>query len=596
MFTSIIEYLTFFRKAKSSSISLQKGDLPKVAFKGYWIVYIFIAIFAYFILTGFFGALSIATKSFSFFSIFSILFICILFSPFFLLIIIAFQANFYYLSGKKTSFKNLLLFNLTSLFKFLHIPFYNPWITSSPFTNSFLYTDSSSAFDNINLKDSFALLLGKSTGLMSTLWHSASLAPNQNILLSIDDASKNILCLGGIGSGKTSAVMQPLLLQMLDQKCGGLIFDIKGDVKNIVLAFANKTSRNISIIGPNNLKINLLAGLTPEIASSFLKSSLLLANQGHLDLFWIDTAAELSRNILGLLSFIPDHYHLAALYGYIFDKDAFNFLEQKLTSVQKNLNPKQKRLFTVYHQYKSSIFDSFDDKVKSGVKATLAQAISPFNHPDLTDAFCSSSELKMDEILSGSVFLVDVPISTWGLGAKVAYTFIKLRFFNLMQKHHNAENRTLPVFFMCDEFQEIVSCNKDGLSDLNFWDKSRSSKTIGIISAQSISSFFAATPSRDYAYALLQNFRNKICLSTEDPITIEYISQLTGKAKTMKKTSSYNNETISEVRDSVLEAQIFRSLPAEHAISLLSINNKSRDDAIKLFPIYTDNSSNIANG
>ena len=64
----------------------------------------------------------------------------------------------------------------------------------------------------------------------------------------------------------------------------------------------------------------------------------------------------------------------------------------------------------------------------------------------------------------------------------------------------------------------------------------------------------------------------------------------------MKKTSSYNNETISEVRDSVLEAQIFRSLPAEHDNSLLSINNKSRDDAIKLFPIYTDNSSNIANG
>ena len=119
----------------------------------------------------------------------------------------------------------------------------------------------------------------------------------------------------------------------------------------------------------------------------------------------------------------------------------------------------------------------------------------------------------MDEILSGSVFLVDVPISTWGLGAKVTYTFIKLRFFNLMQKHHNAENRTLPVFFMYDEFQEIVSCNKDGLSDLNFWDKSRSSKITGIISTQSISSFFAATPSRDYAYALLQNFRNKICLS-----------------------------------------------------------------------------------
>jgi len=274
------------------------------------------------------------------------------------------------------------------------------------------------------------------------------------------------------------------------------------------------------------------------------------------------------------------------LYGYIFDKNAYNFLEQKLTSVQKTLNPRQERLFNIYHQYKSSIFDSFDEKVKSSVKATLAQAISPFSHPDLTDAFCSSSELKIDSILNGSVFLVDIPISTWGLGAKVAYTFIKLRFFNLMQKNHNAENRNLPVFFMCDEFQEIVSCNKDGLSDLNFWDKSRSSKTIGIISAQSISSFFAATPSRDYAYALLQNFRNKICLSTEDPLTIEYISQLTGKAKTIKKTESSTSQSISEVRDSVLEAQVFRSLPPEHAISLLTINNKSSDDSIKLLPIF----------
>ena len=132
---------------------------------------------------------------------------------------------------------------------------------------------------------------------------------------------------------------------------------------------------------------------------------------------------------------------------------------------------------------------------------------------------------------------MDTPLANWGLGAKVVCTFIKLRFFNLMQKHHNAENRKLLVFFMCDEFQEIVSCNKDGLSDLNFWDKSRSSKTIGIISAQSIASIFAATPNRDYAYALLQNFRNKICLASEDPLTIDYISNLTGQAKTKKKAS-----------------------------------------------------------
>jgi hypothetical protein len=129
---------------------------------------------------------------------------------------------------------------------------------------------------------------------------------------------------------------------------------------------------------------------------------------------------------------------------------------------------------------------------------------------------------------------------------------------------------------------------------------SRSSKTIGIISAQSISSFFAATPSRDYAYALLQNFRNKICLSTEDPLTIEYLSKLTGAAKTKKKSFSFSfsnsaSQTISEVRDSVLEAQVFRSLSPDYALAILSIDNKSRDDTLKLSPIYLNNYSPPSN-
>lgn len=308
------------------------------------------------------------------------------------------------------------------------------------------------------------------------------------------------------------------------------------------------------------------------------------------DRFWVDTATELSRNVLGLLSFIPKYYTLKDLYQYIFDKEARDFLEKKLATVEKTLSPEQKRLFRSYHRYKTSIFDQFDEKIKSGVRATLAQTISPFNHPDLTDAFCSEGEINIEKILDGDVFLVDMPIAKWGLGAKVAYTFIKLRFYNLMQKHHNASKRKLPVFFMCDEFQEIISCNKDGLSDLNFWDKARSSKTIGIISAQSIASFFAATPNRDYAYALLQNFRNKICLASEDPLIIEYISKLTGKAKTKKKSEhhgQYSSTSISEVRDDVLEAQVFRSLSPSSALALLTVNNISRDDALKLYPLYT---------
>ncbi len=88
--------------------------------------------------------------------------------------------------------------------------------------------------------------------------------------------------------------------------------------------------------------------------------------------------------------------------------------------------------------------------------------------------------IKMKDLFNGTVGLVDMLLSIWSFGGKVACIFIKLRFFNLMQNSNqppiNRNSTGSPVFFICDEFQEIVSANRDGFSDLNFWDKSRSSK------------------------------------------------------------------------------------------------------------------------
>ena len=98
----------------------------------------------------------------------------------------------------------------------------------------------------------FSLWLGKSTGLLSKLWHRAGIAANQQCYINVLKMPVKIsLVLGGIGSGKTTCVMQPLLLQCLDQQCGGLIFDIKGDVKEAVKQFAASTNRELVILGPH---------------------------------------------------------------------------------------------------------------------------------------------------------------------------------------------------------------------------------------------------------------------------------------------------------------------------------------------------------
>ena len=449
----------------------------------------------------------------------------------------------------------------------------------------------------------FRLWLGSSTGFLVKLWHRAGMAEGQHITLDLEDACQNVLVLGGIGSGKTSCVMQPLLLQCLDQKCGGLIFDIKGDVKNAVEQFATATKRKLIVLGPHYQKINLLDGLTPEIGASFLKSAFLLGENGRTDSFWVDTASELCRNSLGVLSFLPKHYSLQGLYLYLFDPETKDDIDAEIFTLLPSLEQTKARLLKTYQRYNDSIFALFDTKIKSGVLATVAQALAPFNHPDLLDAFCSTenSMVKMSDMLSGTVYLVDMPLSVWGLGGKVAYTFIKLRFFNLMQnRQHAAQDKKHPVFFMCDEFQEIVSASRDGLSDLNFWDKSRSSKTIGIISSQSIASFYAALGNHDTANALLQNFRQKLCLRTEDPITLDFMGKLIGHAriKKLSVTRGYDNagsdnthcssNTISDAREGVVDAQLFRELLPGQAVAILSLNGHSMDDVLTLCPIYVD--------
>ena len=472
----------------------------------------------------------------------------------------------------------------------------------------------------------FGLWVGNSTGYLASLCHGAGIALNQQITLRLEDAAQNILILGAIGSGKTTRAMHPLLVQLLDQDCGGLIFDIKGDFQKAVLAIANAVNREIITIGVNHHKMNLLAGLTPEVASSFLKSIFMLGSNNQSDGFWLDTAVELCRNALGVLSFVPEHYSLNGLYNYLFDLETRITIDDQISQLKDRLTLKEKRLLNSYWQYHEKIFDRFDEKVKSGVNATVAQVLAPFNHPDLIDAFCTEDscteasekakdafvDLKnknenMEDVLNGAVFLVEMPLSTWGLGGKIIYTLIKLRFFNVMQKRVTVPNwnQKRPVFFMCDEFQEIVSANKDGISDLNFWDKARSSKTIGIVSAQAISSFYAAIGDRDIANALLQNFRQKICFRTEDTTTLNYFHGLADKVEVIRKThsktsgnstqkslfgngseSNSNTESISYTEKTVLDAQLFRSLQPDQALALLSIDGKSMDDVINTFAIY----------
>jgi len=79
------------------------------------------------------------------------------------------------------------------------------------------------------------------------------------------------LIFGTTGSGKTTRAINPLLLQLLEQGCGRLVFDIKGDFHKTIGSLGQKINAPYTAIGASQTLFNLLSGSNPEIASSFLK-------------------------------------------------------------------------------------------------------------------------------------------------------------------------------------------------------------------------------------------------------------------------------------------------------------------------------------
>jgi len=106
----------------------------------------------------------------------------------------------------------------------------------------------------------FGLWLGESTGRLSNLSHGAGIAPYQQVALFGDDAAQNILVIGATGSGKTTRAINPILLQLIEQGCGGLVFDIKGDFHKTVESLSQKINATHTVIGASQTPFNLLVG------------------------------------------------------------------------------------------------------------------------------------------------------------------------------------------------------------------------------------------------------------------------------------------------------------------------------------------------
>ncbi|MFA5687520.1 MAG: type IV secretion system DNA-binding domain-containing protein [Bacilli bacterium] len=464
------------------------------------------------------------------------------------------------------------------------------------------------------------LHLGDSVGMMYGRGHVGGVPQGQHVELSREDASKNIIIFGGTGGGKTSRSINPLLRQLFMQNAGALIFDIKTDFIKEVGALTNMAGRSFKVVGDGGMTLNLFRGCTPELAASYLKSCFLVQGQGSGDgAFWVDSSVEMARHCLNLLNLLrPHQYSIAALYDIVFDNEARNALVLEGTEKLAEMSDRDQRLFNQSSRFFVNVWNEHDEKLRKNILGTMNAVLSPFAHPDMVDAFSIESEqgeADMTELVNdGAVFLVNLPMTKYGReGARFAYLLVKLRFMNMMRERRTKPewNQDRPVAFVCDEYQAIV----DPISDTDFWDKSRSTRTIGIVSMQGVASLVHALGNnKAVAEAILQNFRQRIIFRTEDEATLRHIRDVLGQVDVLMTSTGYSaseSETISGVnafggknlslsssesesenssmqRQDLFGSNDMRSLSADYCLFIGNIGDHAVDEVLAVKPLYVN--------
>jgi hypothetical protein len=199
----------------------------------------------------------------------------------------------------------------------------------------------------------------------------------------------------------------------------------------------------------------------------------------------------------------------------------------------------------------------FRHEVKTSIIQGIAVFLSLFEaDPDVRRVFCPPKDLydgkpvesdphgrvlpPFDELIeAGKVIGLDFPVALNPALAKTIATMMKIDYQRAVQlriprMEAEPDRHYRPTVFICDEFQNFATVGGDNpVGDERFFSISRQPKCIPIVASQSVSSLKDALPNEGFK-TLMQTFRTKVFLTTSDPDTARFASEMCGKADRTK--------------------------------------------------------------
>jgi len=145
-------------------------------------------------------------------------------------------------------------------------------------------------------------------------------------------AMEGIQVFGATGSGKTSGPMRHMLINLFQNKCGGLVLCAKAGELKFIQEIADKTKRLDDIILLSTQKFDFVlyeaerpaaegGGQTENILLSIMEIARIAGNDNGVgyggDRFWLDAAKEYLRSAIDILRFTGKKITLLNIYNFI---------------------------------------------------------------------------------------------------------------------------------------------------------------------------------------------------------------------------------------------------------------------------------------
>jgi len=346
---------------------------------------------------------------------------------------------------------------------------------------------------------------------------------NQNEILPANFTHSIIF--GETGSGKTTGIINPTLLNRMQKGHGILIFDYKGHyhthIKHLAIQ-ANRLEDIITIGEPWGAKYNLLKNIPLNFVSKFLK--IFIGMPKAEDKFWEQSAVNLGYGLIKALYFYSKidndiTYSLKEVLKYIADIEKLEkFKEDIIETIKKNhYKSKQYRYFCYELKRAYDLIDSIASKseirtlkrnqkcVLTSVVPSLVNPLSNIAHMD----FLNEDEIDVfDELDKGKIIIVNSSNFNDNELSGIMYAM----FSNVLKRniHHNKE-----ISIFIDEAQKVLNETFDLPIDIL-----RETKVDVILATQSIANLESKI-GKIKTEELLANLTTKIYLNGAEEIVKE---------------------------------------------------------------------------